>query len=187
MLPPHVVAVAQAIYPDAGTLRVHPAPEKLHPPELDRPGSNLVGCLRETMSRFRPSSAAEAALREIAGVENDDLDWDDDDTSGLADWLAIQRVGTIRVTDVGFFVDVEMLELLAQLDKHPRVRNAVSALDAAARLDVAILRLGGIRLGRPISQAVGVESVPLNRADPHHLEAVRAVAASFEIVLPPGW
>jgi hypothetical protein len=84
------------------------------------------------------------------------------------------------------------------------------------------LRLGGVRLGVPISQAVGVAvrewvpealgigyrsrfatnepcwaiwetttvdvtSVPLSPSDPQHLEAVRAVASDFEIVLPAGW
>lgn len=62
----------------------------------------------------------------------------------------------VRVRTAGFFVDVETPQLLTQLDKHPRVRAAVAALDPAGRLDVALLRLGGVRLGRPVSQAVGV-------------------------------
>ena len=172
MVSAEIVAAAQAVYPDAGTLRVHPTPEKLHPPEPDRPGSNrfddpegqvairytatrLVACLFETMSRFRPNPRAEMVLTGIAGVDEGDVDWPADDTSGLADWLAVQRVGTVRVLDPGFFVDIETPALLTQLDKHPRVRDAVFRLDPAAHLDVALLRLGGIRLGRPISQAVG--------------------------------
>ncbi len=95
-------------------------------------------------------------LDEVAGVEQGDIDWPADDVSALAEWLDAQRVGTVRVLDPGYFVDVEMPALLTRLDKHPRVRDAVSSLDAAAHLDVALLRLGGIRLGRPISQAVGV-------------------------------
>jgi hypothetical protein len=174
------------------------------------------------MSRFRPSTSAEAALDAVAGIEDGDVEWDRDDASGFGDWLSMQRVGTVRVKDVGTFIDVEVPAVLTQLDKHPRVRSAVAALDAAAHLDVGLLRLGGIQLGRPISQAVGVairewmpdglgvgyrsrfasdepcwaiwhttsvdvESVPLSPGDPHHVEAVKSVAAEFEIVLPAGW
>lgn len=173
MVPEEVVAAAYAVYPDAGTLRLHPAPEQLPRPEPDRPGLNrfddpdgrvavrytatrLVACLLETMSRFRPHPAAEAVLVEVEGIDADDVGWPADDIGALAEWLQAQRVGTVRVLDSGYFVDVEIPALLTQLDKHPRVRDAVSALDAAAHLDVALLRLGGIRLGRPISQAVGV-------------------------------
>lgn len=173
MVPEEVVAAARAVYPDAGTLRLHPAPEQLPRPEPDRPGLNrfddpegrvavrytatrLVACLLETMSSFRPHPAAEAALDEVSGVEEGDVEWQADDVDALAEWLEAQRVGRVRVLDPGFFLEVESPTLLTQLDKHPRVRDAVSSLDAAAHLDVALLRLGGIRLGRPISQAVGV-------------------------------
>ena len=173
MVSPEVEVAAGAIYPDAGTLRLHPVPEKLFHPEPDRPGLNrfddpngvvavrytatcLVGCLLETMSRFRPSPKAEAALSAVRGIDDADLEWEPDDVTAVADWLAAQRVGTIRVLDGGFFVDVETPVLLTQIDKHPLVREAVATLDSAARLDVALLRLGGVRLGRPISQAVGV-------------------------------
>jgi RES domain-containing protein len=168
-----VVAAARAVYPDAGTLRVHPSPETLHPTETDRPGLNrfddpsgrvpvrytatrLVACLFETMSRFRPDPRAEEVLRGISGVDADDVDWAMDDMSGLADWLGVQRVGTVRVLAPGSFVEIETPELLVHLDKHPNIRAAVSELDPVAHLDVALLRLGGIRLGRPISQAVGL-------------------------------
>ncbi len=173
MVPEEIVAAARAVYPDAGTLRLHPAPDRLPRPEPDRPGLNrfddpegrvavrytatrLVGCLLETMSRFRMNPAAEAALDEVVGIDEDDVEWPADDVAALAEWLEAQRVGTVRVLDPGFFVDVEAPALLTQLDKYPRVRGAVSSLDAAAHLDVALLRLGGIRLGRPISQAVGL-------------------------------
>jgi hypothetical protein len=173
MVSAEIVAAAQAVYPDAGTLRVHPTPEKLHAPETDRPGPNrfddpdgrvsvrytatrLVACLFETMSRFRADPRAEELLSSIAGVDEGDVDWAPDDTSGLADWLAVQRVGTVRVQSPGSFVEIETPALLVQLDKHPKVRDAVSRLDPVAHLDVALLRLGGIRLGRPISQAVGL-------------------------------
>lgn len=239
MLPEDILAAAQAAYPDAGTLRIHPAPEELHPAERDRPGSNrfddpegvvsvrytatrLVGCLRETLARFRPNARAEVALGAVDGMEDDDIDWSTDDTSALGDWLSAQRVGVVRVRRSGFFVDVEVPQLLTQLDKHPRVRDAVTALDPAGRLDVALLHLGGIRLGRPISQAVGVavrewvpealgigygsrlaskepcwaiwhttpvhvSSRPLSEHDTRHREAVREVAAEFEIELPANW
>lgn len=172
MLEPDQIALAHAPYPSAGTLRVHPAPEVLLPPEPDRPGLNrfddpdgrigvrytatrLIGCLRETLARFRPSPSTEAVLAAIDGVGPDDLDPPEGDTRAVADWLDAQRVGTVRVTSVGPFIDVERDELLVGLDKHPRVRAALSALDPAARLDVAWIRLGGT-IGRPVSQAVGV-------------------------------
>ncbi|HEX9711279.1 MAG TPA: hypothetical protein VGB52_01860 [Actinomycetota bacterium] len=173
MIPGEVLASSHALYPDAGTLRVHPAPEALAPAEPDRPGrsrfddpeglvavrytaTRLIACLLETMSRFRRQAEAEAILADIEGLEEDDLEWPADDAQALTEWLDIQRVGTVRVLATGVFLDVEAPALLVQLDKHPRVRDAVAALDAAAHLDVALMRLGGIELGRPISQAVGV-------------------------------
>jgi hypothetical protein len=108
------------------------------------------------MARFRPSPEAEAALRLVNGIDDGDVDWPPDDPTGIADWLGAQRVGTVRVLDTGIFVDIEDPEALVQLDKHPRVRAAVTQLDPAGRLDTAFVRLGGIRLGRPITQAVGV-------------------------------
>ncbi len=239
MFDAEIAARAQTAYPGAGTLRVHPAPEVLPTPEPDVPGENrfddpaglvavrytatrLLGCLSETMARFRPSSAAEAMLSAVEGVDDDDVDWPAADTTAVAEWLAVQRVGTVRVLDTGFYLDVEQTDVLIQLDKHPRVRVAVERLDPVAHLDVALMRLGGLQLGRPISQAVGaavrdwlpnalgiayfsrlstnepcwatwnttnveVTSVPLSRDDRQHREAVREVAASFEIVLPDAW
>jgi hypothetical protein len=166
------IAAAHAAYPSAGTLRVHPAPEVLLPPEPERPGLNrfddpdgrtgvrytatrLIGCLRETMARFRPSPTAEATLAAITGIDEDDYEPHREDTEGIADWLAVQRVGTVRATSLGPFIDVERDELLVALDKHPNVRAALAALDPAARLDIAWVRLGGT-IGRPVSQAVGV-------------------------------
>ncbi len=173
MISEEVVGSARALYPDAGTLRVHPAPEQLAPAEPDRPGhsrfddpdgrvavrysaTRLIACLLETMSRFRRHPGAEAVLDQISGVEPGDLEWPADDVQALADWIDVQRVGTVRVLVPGFYVDVESPALLTQLDKHPRVRDAVDKLDPAAHLDIALVRLGGIKLGRPISQAIGV-------------------------------
>ena len=238
MLEPDQAASAHAPYPSAGTLRVHPAPEVLLAPEPERPGLNrfddpdgrlgvrytatrLIGCLRETLARFRPSPHAEATLTAISGIDPDDVDPPEDDTRAIADWLDAQRVGTVRVTSVGPFIDIERDELLVGLDKHPRVRAALATLDPAARLDVAWVRLGGT-IGRPVSQAVGVAvrewipdalgigyrsrlatdepcwalwestgvsvtSVALDPADPIHRDAVRTVAAAYEIDLPVIW
>jgi hypothetical protein len=166
---------AGAPYPGAGTLRVHPDPAWLPQPPDDpsTPGSNrfddphgrvaarytatrLQGCLYETMARFRPSSAAEAMLQSIGGLEDADVDWSPDDVTAIADWLERQHVGTVRVLDSGIFAEIEEPDLLVQLDKHPLVRTAVQELDSAGRLDTGLIRLGGLRLGRPISQAVGV-------------------------------
>lgn len=169
---PALIEACATPYPDAGTLRLHPHPEALARPEPDRPGRNrfddpegrvavrytatrLIGCLRETLARFRPSAEAEALLASIGGIDPTDVDYERDDADGVADWLAAQRVGTVRVLDVGSFIDVEHEAALLALDKHPDVRNAVEQLDRSGRLDVAYLRLGG-RIGRPVSQAVGV-------------------------------
>ncbi len=232
--------LAGAPYPGAGTLRVHPEPGWLPQPPDDpsTPGQNrfddprgrvpvrytatrLLGCLYETMARFRPSPAAEATLSTVDGIEDGDVDWSADDPTPVADWLARQQVGTVRVLDTGIFVDIEEPDVLVQLDKHPLVRAAVEELDAAGRLDISFVRLGGLRLGRPVSQAVGVAvrewiptalgiaytsrladepcwaiwgttraqitSVPLDPADPQHLEAVQHVARVFEIALREPW
>jgi hypothetical protein len=164
-----------ARYPSAGTLRVHPDPTWLPQPPDDpsTPGPNrfddpqgrvavrytatrLHGCLFETMARFRPSPDAESALESIEGIDEGDIDWPPDDVTAIADWLGAQHVGTVRVLDTGIFTDIEDPEILVQLDKHPVVRSAVAHLDPAGRLDTGLIRLGGIRLGRPITQAVGL-------------------------------
>ena len=165
---------AGAPYPGAGTLRVHPEPAWLPQPPDDRstPGQNrfddpsgrvavrytatrLLGCLYETMARFRPSPTAEARLQAINGIDDGDVEWPADDVTAVADWLELQQVGTVRVLDSGVFVEIEEPDVLVQLDKHPLVRGAVEELDPAGRLDLGFVRLGGLRLGRPISQAVG--------------------------------
>lgn len=154
MVSPEVEVAARAIYPDAGTVRLHPMPEKLFPPEADRPGLNrfddptgamavrytatrLVGCLLETMSRFRPSPTAEAALRSVGGIDDTDVEWGHDDGSAL-------RYRSRFVTD-----------------------EPCWAIWQSTRVEV--------------------ESVPLSPTNPHHVDAVRAVAATFEISLPPNW
>jgi len=166
-----LIAACATPYPGAGTLRLHPQPELLARADPTLPGRNrfddpaghiavrysatrLSGCLRETLARFRPSHSAEALLQAVDGINEDDLDPQADDPAAIADWLAVQRIGTIRLVQTGEFVDVERDAALIALDKHPDVRAAVDGLDPGARLDVAYLRLGG-RIGRPVSQAVG--------------------------------
>lgn len=163
---------SRAAHPGAGTLRVHPAPELLLAPDTRVPGENrfddpmglvavrytatrLIGCLSETMARFRPSPPAEEMLAAVEGIADGDVDWSADDQEAIATWLVAQRVGTVRVLETGFYVSIEDPEVLTQLDKHPRVREALWNFDPAARLDVALIRLGGLQRGRPISQAVG--------------------------------
>ena len=196
---------AHAHYPDAGTLRVHPTPESLLPAEVAIPGENrfddpegrvavrytasqLITCLKETMARLRPSADAEARLAAISGTDADDIDWEPRDTSAVGDWLGKRRVGTVRVLDTGGFVDVESDILLVELDKHPDVRAAVLALDPAGHLDTGLVRLGGSH-GRAIWETTNVEvtTVPLTPSDAQHLEAVRRIAATFEIDLPHSW
>ena len=119
-----LIASSATPYPGAGTLRVHPHPEALPRPEPERPGLNrfddprglvairytatrLVGCLRETLARFRPDLEAESLLAAIVGVDPDDLEPDAHDSRGVGDWLSVQRVGTVRALKAGSFIDVE--------------------------------------------------------------------------------
>ena len=151
---------------------MHPQPEALPRPEPERPGLNrfddpqglvairytatrLVGCLRETLARFRPDLEAESLLAAIVGVDPDDLEPDAHDSRGVGDWLSVQRVGTVRALNVGSFIDVEAPSALVALDKHPVVRATIETLDRSSHLDIGLLRLGG-RIGRPLSQAVGL-------------------------------
>ena len=62
MVSPEVEVAARAIYPDAGTLRLHPVPEKLFHPEPDRPGLN----------RFDDPNGVHA-------VDDAELEWEPDD------------------------------------------------------------------------------------------------------------
>lgn len=117
---------------------------------------NLTGALLETMARFRPAPEAEALLTAVTGVEPGDVEHLDP-ADGLADWLNAQRIG--RLTDAAQpLVDVHDPQRLAELDKHPLVRDQLdrSTLGTSrqpARLDEAIVRLAG-PIGRPITQAV---------------------------------
>ncbi len=238
MDPEQLIASSATPYPGAGTLRVHPQPDALPHPEPERPGLNrfddpqglvairytatrLIGCLRETLARFRPDSEAESFLAAITGIDTDDLDPEARDSSGVGDWLSMQRVGTVRVLNVGSFIDIEQPSALVALDKHPVVRATIETLDRSGHLDIGLLRLGG-RIGRPVSQGVGlavrewlpqvlgigyrsrlatdepcwaiwgnvtvdVGSVALDPDDPQHRDAIRSVAAEFEIDLPNRW
>jgi hypothetical protein len=158
-------------------VRVHPEPAAL--PRLRREGagrsrfddpeaaylvryaaSALHGSLVETMARFRPHPETERTLASVAGVgdEPDDAPYPDR-SAGVADWLARQQVGLVRISSPApLLVDVEEPALLDRLDKHPAVRAALDASDLGtaldpARLDAGIVRLGG-PIGRPITQAV---------------------------------
>jgi hypothetical protein len=171
MLDGELLEAIGAVYPDAGTLRVHPDPSLLLPAEPEVPGRNryddpegrvavrytatqLLTCLKETMARFRPNTDAEARLAAIDGIEANDVDWDSTETSAVSEWLAKQQVGTVRVLPSGVFVDVEHDQALIALDKHPSVRAAIEPLDPSGRLDTGHVRLGGPH-GRRITQAVG--------------------------------
>ena len=161
--------------PEIGAWRVHPAPGALPrltgegpgPNRYDDPrglyavrygAENLTGALVETMARFRPSPDAESLLANVSGIDEDDLEHADP-TTGIRDWLARQQVGRIVLDDPsGELVDVHDPLLLASLDKHPQVRDALDlsglgTLLNPVRLDEGIVRLGG-PVGRPITQAV---------------------------------
>ena len=124
---------AEAIYPDAGTLRVHPNPDVLLQPEPERPGHNrfddplglvavrysatrLIGCLLETLARFRPSPTAETVLAGIEGVDANDVDWPLNDAQPIADWLSVQRVGRIQLLSLGPLIAIEHQPDLTALD-----------------------------------------------------------------------
>ena len=164
--------------PTDGAVRVHPQPAALPRLRHEGPGRNrfddplaafsvryaadtLRGCLVETLARFRPHPETETLLRGIGAVDDDDPGEPlfTEPTSGVADWLAAQRVGHLQITSpVPLLVDIEQPALLDQLDKHPQVRAALDASGLGtpmdpARLDAGIIRLGG-PIGRPITQAV---------------------------------
>ncbi|MDA8380618.1 MAG: hypothetical protein M0020_07325, partial [Actinomycetota bacterium] len=119
-----IPADAIAHYPGAGTLRVHPDPAWLAPPDPENPGPNrfddpeghtavrytaerLIACLLETLSRFRALPRAEKRLAEMHGIDPDDIEHMPEDPEPIAAWLAEQRVGTVHVLDVGDFVELE--------------------------------------------------------------------------------
>ncbi len=161
--------------PEAGALRVHPDPSHLPRLRLGEPGRNrfddperafavryaaetLRGCLIETMARFRPDLPTDLLLGQVEGIEPEDVEHLDP-TAEIGDWLAQQRVGTIR-PDHGapVLLDVEDANFLLALNKHPRVREALDASGLGTRLspvhlDAALVRLGG-PVGRPITQAL---------------------------------
>jgi hypothetical protein len=164
------------VFPPSGAVRLHPEPQALPRLRHEGPGRNrfddpdniflvryaadtLRGCLVETLSRFRRSPRTDALLASIA--DDEDLGGVEvqDPKVGLADWLAVQKIGVLVVRSPdAFFVDLDDPPTLDHLDKHPRVREALdnsglgTALDPA-RLDAGIIRLGG-PVGRPITQAV---------------------------------
>lgn len=160
--------------PETGAWRVHPNPAALPRLTGDGPGlnryddplgeyavryvaENLTGAMLETMARFRPAPDAEALLSAVEGVDSADDPYFDR-VDGLRDWLAVQQVGRVVLTDAQRqLLDVHDPELLRDLDKHPLVRAALddSGLGTPlnpARLDEGVVRLGG-PVGRTITQA----------------------------------
>lgn len=161
--------------PLSGAWRVHPVPAVLPrltdtPPGANRYddpdglhavrycAENLTGALLETMARFRPYPAVESLLDSIEGIEDGDVEHRDP-SEGLLDWLDMQKVGRITLSNPDeLLVDVHDPALLSSIDKHPFVRRALdesglgTPLDPA-RLDEGIVRLGG-PVGRPITQAI---------------------------------
>jgi len=162
--------------PEGGAFRVHPAPGALPRLTHDGPGrnryddpessyavryaaANLTGALLETMARFRPAPQAEALLASVIGGDHQAGEADHSEpAAGLADWLAVQKVGRIRLIGPSRLVDIHDAALLVRLDKHPTVRAALepSGLGTPlnpARLDEGVIRIGG-PIGRDITQAV---------------------------------
>jgi hypothetical protein len=101
--------------PEGGAFRVHPDPGALPRFTRDGPGrnryddpegryavryvaANLTGALLETMARFRPAPDAEARLAAVVGADPEPGEADHPDPApGLADWLALQKVGRVRL------------------------------------------------------------------------------------------
>jgi hypothetical protein len=140
------LAAPSVSFPAAGVVRVHPEPAALPRLRHEGPGRNrfddpeatyvvryaansLHGCLVETMARFRPDPRTEQLLATIAGVDDDPAEAAyANPTIGVGDWLDRQCVGLVRITSPRpLLVDVEAVELLDALDKHPRVRAALDA------------------------------------------------------------
>ncbi|MDT4894208.1 MAG: hypothetical protein QOE97_3243 [Pseudonocardiales bacterium] len=162
--------------PEGGAFRVHPDPGALPRLTHDGPGrnryddpegryavryaaANLTGAMLETMARFRSAPASEALLAAVVDGEPEPGEADHaDPAEGLADWLAVQKVGRVRLVGAGRLVDIHDPALLVRLDKHPGVRTALesSGLGTAlnpARLDEGVIRISG-PVGRDVTQAV---------------------------------
>jgi hypothetical protein len=166
------MAYAELPLPEGGAFRVHPDPGTLPRLTHDGPGrnryddpeghyavryaaANLTGAILETMARFRPSPAAEGLLSGVtnAAPERDEADHPDP-VRGLADWLAAQKIGRVRLVGTARFVDIHEPELLVHLDKHPGVRAALEASGLGTSLNPARLDEGMIRIGGPIGRSI---------------------------------
>lgn len=121
----------------------------------------LRGSLVELLARFRFDTEAEDRIAKVTGVDTFE-DGTHPDAAAIGDWLDRQRVGTCTLTapERAVLLFVNDARLLAELNRHPRVRSALDAADLApgpepdkAELDGATIRLPGWR-GRAITQAV---------------------------------
>jgi hypothetical protein len=153
-------------------VRVHADPLYLPRPPLDPPGENrfddptgqfvvrytgatLYACLVESMAWARREDV-EAELATVAGI--DPADRDPSMSEGIGDWLGSRKVARFTVVDDRSVLDVNDAGLLAQLDKHPLVRQAIEESGLGTplepqHLDEALIRLSG-PTGRRITKAV---------------------------------
>ncbi len=151
-------------------LRLHPEPSQVPVPPLDPPGGHrfddpkgafavrycgttLRACLLETMEWARAEPATDALLVHVGA---DDLEWAAAEEMG--DWLDRLKVAWFAVPPTDRVVDVNDPEMLATLDEHPAVRQAIKDSGLwgpghPAHLDEAVIRHAGA-LGRTITQAV---------------------------------
>jgi len=115
---------------------------------------NLVGCLLETVQRFRPPHAKynlDAKLLGIAGIESGDTE--PDRVQGFGDWLDEQHLGTLYCIES----EVQLLRLAAAFDSlcHiPEVQSTITLhYPETAHLDVSHV-LAGDSHGRAITQTI---------------------------------
>jgi RES domain len=164
-------------FPTTGALRVNPTPDQLPswrriaergPYRFDdpkEPGSfrvrylatTLRGCLLEILAQFRPKNDETDALLGAVDFVDDDHLHPDIPKRGVADYLALQRVGSCQLFDAGDVVSIHDFHLLAELDRQLPIRYllengpGLQLWDRNTHLDEAKVRLDA-ELGRRLTQ-----------------------------------
>lgn len=114
----------------------------------------LVGCLLETMQRFRPPISASDVDRRLASIDGlVATDHEADIEGGIADWLAEQWVGEARLTESEDRL-VDLRKTFDALDREPRIHEVLQAsFPESPHLDFSHVLAGG-QGGRAVTQVI---------------------------------